>query len=117
MTAFAATDVTVTLPAQNVDVFPGVKRATLATVTFGNSTLTYATGGVPLPAIGKFGMKRAIDMFIIQQPAAAALEYRYDADNKKLMILDEDNTSGVLAELANGNAPASVSLKVLVIGE
>lgn len=116
MTAFAATDVTVTIPSTQVDMFPGMKKMTMATLTFGDASLTYATGGVPLPAIGNFGMKQAIDMMIIQQPTSPLLDYRYDAANHKLMIHDEDDTSGVLAELANGAAPAAASIKVLVIG-
>lgn len=116
MTALAATDVTVTLPSTQVDMFPGAKIMTMATIAFGDSSLTYATGGVPLPAIGKFGLKQAMDMMVIQQPVSPLLQYRYDATNHKIVIHDEDNTSGILAELSNGAAPAATTLKVLVIG-
>lgn len=116
MTAFASTDVSIALPPTQVDMFPGSKKVTLATLTFGDAALTYATGGVPLPAIGKFGMKSSIDMMIIQNPVSPLLAYAYDATNHKLLIFDEDDTSGIQAELANGAAPAAVTLTVLLIG-
>lgn len=115
MTAFASTDVTITLTAQDRDVVPGARKVvSLATIAFGNGALTYATGGVPLPAIGNFGMKKALQRMLIQQPYGSAYIYRYDPDNHKIKILAD---TGTLAELGNGTAPAAVSIPVVVIGE
>lgn len=97
MTAIASTDVTITLAAQNVDVMPGMKTVCLPTIAFGNGTLTYPTGGVPLPAIGKFGMKRELQRLLLQQPSANGFVYKYDSANHKIKIFTQGVTTGSTA--------------------
>jgi hypothetical protein len=116
MAAFAATDVTVTIVRGGSETFAAGQKRTVVTIAFGDASLTYATGGVPMPAVTAFGMGSAIDIMMIQQPVSPLLQYRYDKANNKMVILDEDNTSGILAELANGTAPAAVTLTAYVIG-
>lgn len=100
MTALAATDVTITLAAQNVDVTDGVKRMCLPTIAFGDGALTYPTGGVPLPVIGNFGMKRELQRLLIQQPSANGFVYKYDAENHKIKIFTQGLTTGETAAAA-----------------
>ena len=119
MTAIASTDVTITLAAQNVDVFPGQKRVSLPTIAFGNGTLTYPTGGVPLPAIGKFGMKRELQRLFLQQPSANGFFYKYDAANHKIKIFTQGVTTGSTAAttcangaLAENSAAAETAVRL-----
>jgi len=113
MTAFATTDVTVTV---SRDIGHGAigKNLSVATVAFGDSALTYATGGVPMPAIGVFGYQKDIEFFQVQQPNGNNYHYRYDDTNNKIKIYAD---TGTLAELANDTATAAVSLQCLIVGE
>lgn len=103
MTAIASTDVTITLAAQDVDVMPGMKIVCLPTIAFGNGTLTYPTGGVPLPVIGKLGMKKQLQRLLIQQPSANGFIYKYDAANHKIKIFTQGAVTGSTAADACGN--------------
>ena len=116
MTAFASTDVTVTVNSGDGDIGHGAigKNITVATVAFGDSALTYATGGVPMPAIGYFGFQKDISFFQVQQPNGNKYHYRYDDTNNNLKIYAD---TGTLAELSDGTATAAVSLQCLVLGE
>lgn len=103
MGAFASTDVTITLAAPERDIGGGgmFKNFSIATIAFGDGSLTYATGGVPLPAIANFGMKRAIDLMLIEQPAANGFIYKYDRDNHKVKIFTQGVTTGSTATASN----------------
>lgn len=115
MTAIASTDVTITLSAQNRDIVPGArKNVSLVTIAFGNGALTYSTGGVPLPAIGNFGMKKQLQGMLIQQPYGSLFDFRYDATNHKIVILIP--ATGTHAEHGTG-AITAVSFTAVVIGE
>lgn len=108
MTALAAADVTVSCTARNRDIVPaGPKQVNLVDISFGDDTLTYPTGGVPMPAIGNFGYKKAIEFCAIEQPANGYF-YKYDRTNHKMMVYTQgvrtgssvaaDATSGALVE-------------------
>lgn len=109
----AATDVTITLPSRDRDVGHGavMKNVTLATVTFGDGSSAYPSGGVPLPAIGEFGFEREVQLCLPMVSAMDIYVYKYDATNNKLAMYDI-NTG---AEYS-GN-PASRSVVLLMIGE
>lgn len=56
------------------------------TVAFGNATLTYPSGGIPLVA-GKLGCPNQIVSLVIDSPASAdGLIYKYDKANNKIRI-------------------------------
>jgi hypothetical protein len=108
MTAIASTDVTVTVSTRNRDIMPGMpKRAQIASVVFGNGSLTYPTGGVPLPAKGSFGFQKEIEFGVIEQPINGFV-YKFDRANHKILIYAQgirtgsttaaDSTSGAKAE-------------------
>jgi hypothetical protein len=108
MTALASTDVTVTVSVRNRDIMPGApKLAQIASIVFGNGSLTYPTGGIPLPAMGVFGFKKLIEFGAIEQPVNGFL-YKFDRANHKMLIYAQgvrtgsttaaDSSSGALAE-------------------
>ena len=96
MGALASTDVTVTVNAGDREIAGGgaFKNLTLATLVFGDGSLTYPTGGVPLPAIGAFGLHGAIDAAIVIPPAGDGFVYKYDKANHKLLIYGQGVRTG-----------------------
>jgi hypothetical protein len=96
MGAFASTDITVTIAARDREIAGAQagRNMTIATVAFGNGSLTYATGGVPMPAIGTFGFRNEIKQGLIQQPSANGFIYKYDATNRKIKIFTQGVRTG-----------------------
>ena len=86
MAFLAASDVTVTLTPQGQD-FLGKSRVSSPSVTFGNGVLQYPALGVPMPALGYFGMKKAIVRVFIEQPANGFI-YHFDRTNHKVRIFN-----------------------------
>jgi hypothetical protein len=91
-------------------------------ISFGDGTLTYPSGGIPLD-FGKLGCP--VDMRDISiLPDSSGVDgyvYKVDLVNKKLMIFEvpaaSDLTSAApLTELANTVAPAATVLKVVAHG-
>jgi hypothetical protein len=105
MAAITSSDVTVTVSAGDREIAGGgaFKNFTLATVAFGNATLTYPTGGVPLPTVGSFGLHGAIDAAIIIPPAGDGFVYKYDKANHKIIIYSQGFRTGSTAVDACGN--------------
>ena len=82
MPAIASTDVTVTV--ERVDRNNKVKRNRVK-VVFGNGTLTYPSGGVPLPSAQSFGMRQAlINLVPVDMEDAQGIVWKYDFANNKL---------------------------------
>lgn len=86
MAKIAATNVTVAIANRHKERVPGTLRKCLADITFGNGTLEYPTGGVPLPAKEQFGFKREISFGEIEQPPANGFLYKFDRANHKVKI-------------------------------
>lgn len=111
MTALASTDVTVTMNARDRDIGHGAlgKNMGIASVAFGDSALTYPTGGIPLPAIGSFGMQRQLDIGIIEQPPGDGYVYKYDRTNHKIKIYTSAGITpaGTIASTFTGSALAT----------
>lgn len=82
MADIAATNVAVTVEHKEV---VGKKRRNRVKLVFGDDALTYPAGGVPLPAFGKFGMKRNLDFLnIFDTSSAKGHVWKYDTANKKV---------------------------------
>jgi hypothetical protein len=109
MADLEAADVTVTLPQQDVDFLAMGKRISFPSIAFGDGSDTYPAGGIPLPAIAAFGMKRAIKRMHIEQPANGN-NYHYDLANHKLRIFTATATEVT-------GAIAAITLNLTVIGE
>ena len=88
MTALASTDVTVTIGSRDRDIGRGAIRKYMgvASIAFGDGALTYPTGGVPLPAIGNFGLHRQMDFASLEPPPGDGYVYKYDRENHKILI-------------------------------
>jgi len=116
MADLTAADVTVTLKAQDKEFLGIGKIVTFPDIAFGDGSKTYPTGGVPLPGLGNFGMKREIKGMLIG--SIDGLVYKYDKANHKLLIFwgDYSNASdGPLVEFVG--APAATALELTVIGQ
>jgi len=85
MAYLAASDITVTLPLANIYYPSGAPVQSFPTVAYGNGALQYPAGGIPMPAIEKFGMKKEITRVFIEQPANGFI-YHFDRTNRKLRI-------------------------------
>jgi len=94
--AFAATDVTVTIDIRDVDIGRrGMdKNIILCSITFGDSSETYATGGIPLPAIAQFGLHTRMDRMHIQSDPDDGFVYKFDRTNHKLKIFTQGVVTG-----------------------
>lgn len=104
----ASTDVTVTIASRDREIAGAAagRNMTLATVAFGDGSLQYDTGGVPLPAIGAFGFRNEVAMALIQQPPANGFIYKYDPVARKIKIFTQGVTTGSTA--AGGEADLGV---------
>ncbi len=96
MTALASSDVTVTVAARDRDIGRGAlaKNVSVAGVAFGDGSLTYPAGGVPMPGIGSFGFLREIKVGLIEQPPGDGFVYKYDQANHKIRIYTQGVATG-----------------------
>ena len=84
MADIGATDLTYTLVKQRKE--DSSNKVINLTVAFGNSTLTYPSGGIPLTS-AKLGVPNNIADLIIDGPASAdGLVYKYDKANNKIRL-------------------------------
>lgn len=84
MAAIAVTDVTATLVGKTE--IGKVSKTHVMDLTFGDGSLTYPTGGVPL-SVSKLGMKREVDAVTIVDPSSAdGFVYKWDKANNKILI-------------------------------
>jgi hypothetical protein len=89
------------------------------TISFGNGSLTYPTGGIPLD-IGKLGFRNKLDSLVISDDSHGdGLVYKFDSANNKILIYHGNYSSpsaGPLVEVPNTYAPAATTLKVIAYG-
>lgn len=80
MTNLAATNITLSVTPQKL----GSIRMAYATHAFGDGALTYPYGGVPLPAMGRYGIKNQVLDFQIIDDDTSGIIWKYDKTNHKL---------------------------------
>ncbi|MEN6421319.1 MAG: hypothetical protein ABFD76_05170 [Smithella sp.] len=105
MGAIASTDITITVGSRDKEII-GVmagKNMTLATIAFGNAALTYPANGIPLPAIGHFGLLKVLDFMSIQPPPGDGFVYKYDSTNHTIRIYTQGFKTGATAAAENEN--------------
>ena len=109
MADLAATDVTVTLSTTVLPVwYPmGRQKQIAVSLSFGNGALKYPVGGIPMPAIGFFGMVRNLAGLLLQGPVG--LQAAYDATNNKLLLYSHSHVLNV-AQGASADAAANSAL-------
>lgn len=84
MADIASSDVTITVQSGTHRIQNKVREITVL-IAFGNGTLTYPTGGVPLPGYASFGMQRYLeDIVIVDNDCPQGIMWKYDRPNKKL---------------------------------
>lgn len=83
MTALAATDLTVSVNHRDKNILGRVKMNS-GTLAFGDGSLTYPYGGIPLPSNAYFGMPK--ELTNLQIIDADGYSYRYDYTNRKLKM-------------------------------
>lgn len=119
MAALTADDVNITIVPEDVDFTHQLRKMNVVSITFGDGSKTYPTGGVPLPDKARFGTGKDIRFMSIAQPLNGYV-YAYDRTNHKLKIFycDYDASSdGALIEVPSTHAPAATTLEALVLGE
>ena len=81
-------------------------------------TDTYPTGGVPLPAIGKFGMYRSLrNLHVVGQDGATTQYlYTYDKTNAKLQIFENAAATGPFPEADVAEVPGPRTLNFYAQG-
>ena len=86
MAAFVSTDITVALAQRDIIPLGMSKKMTFPSITFGDGAITYHdTTKVPMPAIGNFGFRKAIERVFIEQPASGYI-YHFDRTNHRIRI-------------------------------
>lgn len=105
MADIAASDVTYVISNQKIG--PNSRSKNLVKATFGDGTLTYPTGGIPLTK-AKMGLPTVIEHFSFDDAANDdGYMYKYDRDAEKIRIYvtgDADATAAATAtELAGGS--------------
>lgn len=122
MAKILAANVTVTpVPRHGRRLVEGVKQV-YADITFGNGALEYSTGGIPLPAIGVFGLN---EIFFADVEQKDGYKYVIDRANHKLMIYQAPavTASGSLSSVSGGTpagtntAPAFTGTEANLTGD
>lgn len=94
MTAIASTNVTVTITGRDR---VGKELKVTGTIAFGNGSLTYPSGGVPLPAKAGYFRLNTINRMHLLGAADVGYLYKYDATNHKIIIFtDTSHTHNLL---------------------
>lgn len=118
MADIAASDVTHTVVRQRKE-DSGNKVINL-TVAFGNASLTYPAGGIPLTAAKMGCPNHIISAFFSNPSSGDGFLYKYDLANNKVRIYQGDNNNAsdaALIELVSGSAaPAATTLSLQITG-
>lgn len=82
MAAIASSDLTLTLQTSFRE---GTRKAAVYRIAFGDGSLTYPSGGVPLPSAASFGMTWELTYVrLLDHDDASGIIWKYDYANKKL---------------------------------
>jgi hypothetical protein len=107
MGAIASTNVTVTLAPQDRDMLGFAHKISFPTIAFGNGSLTYPANGVPLPAIGQFGMNKVIKRMRLD--GIAGYKFVYDAAHHTIRIFQSPAVASLTCVAATAGTPAGTN--------
>ena len=93
MAAIAASDVSYSFSVEDVKVIARVGKHVIATISFGDDTLTYPTGGVPVDAKKLWG-ERTIKSLKVLESSASGFVYEFDVSAQKIVILQAPEQDG-----------------------
>jgi hypothetical protein len=85
MADLQASDVMVTLTQQGREFLGMGGKVCMPTIAFGNGALTYPVGGIPMPALGHFGMYKGLARVLVL-PNGDGKDYVFNRSTHKLMI-------------------------------
>lgn len=109
MADIAASDVTYTEIAGSVKASPSdPRRSAVFTLAFGNGTLTYPSGGVPVTK-AKLGCPTNVDEFIVMDIGASGYTVKYDLTNNKIRLFNPTATHAHDLLVKGGQAAASTA--------
>lgn len=113
MADLVASDLTYTEVTAEISGSGRVKRRFAITTAAGD----YPTGGLPLDN-ARLGCPTSLESLIILEADAssAVLKYKWDKSANKLVVYEDDGTSGVPAEHANAAFTSPDELVVEVVG-
>ena len=118
MADIASSDVTITCNPKDRLLIGNKLRMNHVKIEFGNASLTVPSGGgVPLPAVGYFGMSRELKSLLVYG-GNGPYDFSFDKDNHKLMVYYGDysaSSDGVHAD-AGTVAIAAQTLYAVAIG-
>lgn len=98
MASLAASDITVTVLDRKIY---GRQRQNLVKLVFGNSTLTYPSGGVPFPSAAALGLKTPLTFLQLFDDSTAASSYwKPDYANSKLRGFRDGHIPAIVIEEA-----------------
>lgn len=116
MTDLVAGDVTLTVQRIGIE---GKLRRNRVKIAFGDSALTYPSGGVPLPTYSGWGMKTRLDYIILLDPNdGVGTFWKYDKENNKLrawLAPAQTHTHDVL--IIGGQAAAGTDTVQAAVGD
>jgi len=118
MAAFAAADITYLVLNQRT--LADSRKFNRVRLTFGASTETYETGGIPI-TIGKLGCPTVVESMIVVDKGNSGYDFMYDQSAKKLLVFvapAQTHTHDV--KIIAGQAAAStdaISAKTLTLGK
>ncbi len=91
MVALAASDVTLTIEAETIQV---KQKRNRVKIVFGDGALTYPALGIPMPTFGEWGMRRNLDSVILSDSSDGdGFMYKYDQENNKIRMWQGDNNN------------------------
>ena len=105
MSALVAGSVTYSL--QKARKLSDSRNLNLVKLTFGDGSLTYPTGGIPL-TIAKLGCPTTVESLMIVDKGTSGYDFKYDATNKKLVMFQ--NAAHAHDILALGGLTSSEAL-------
>jgi hypothetical protein len=106
----AASDVTITVEKKSIE---GKQKRNRVKIAFGNGALTYPAGGIPMPAFGKFGMKRDLAFLtVFDEDNGTGLHWKYDKVNKKLRCYVQGYAHGTGGAVTLDDYPVNAAVGV-----
>jgi hypothetical protein len=99
MSELAAINVAVTVNPGDREIAGGgaFKNMSLVSIAFGGGALTYPANGIPLPAIGVFGFRKAINFASIMPAPGDGFVYKYDKTNHSIRVYTQGVKTGATA--------------------
>lgn len=85
MANIAASDVSYSIGARDIQKMDNGRKIVNATISFGDGALLYPAGGIPLVK-GKLGCPVVVKSFMVEDAGGSGYVFQYDKANEKLMI-------------------------------